>query len=168
MSQASPSNLPANTPAEVIDISPESLEIANCYLQDQDIQKVASDLGITAHLVTKTLAKREVKAYIDNVFMNVGYNNQFKMRAVMDAVISKKLQDLHEADVGSGKDILEILALSHKMSMEHLDKQIEMEKAKQGNLKSQTNIQINDTIGGGSKYGALLQQIMTLDTVDAE
>ena len=111
-------NLPATTPAEVLDISPESLEIANCYLQNQDAADVASVLNIPQTLVTQTLQRKDVRAYIDQVFFDVGFNNRFKMRAAMDAIIKKKFQDMEEADVGSSKDIIEILALSHKMSME--------------------------------------------------
>jgi hypothetical protein len=67
-------NLPTVTPVECLDISPEALEVANCFLQDQDLDKVADILDIPKELVTQILAKREVKAYIDNVFFNLGYN----------------------------------------------------------------------------------------------
>lgn len=156
------SNVPStNTPAEVLQISPESLEIANCYLQTQDINIVADSLAVPTSLVTQTLARRDVKAYIDGVFMNTGFNNQFRMRSAMDALIKKKFQDLEEADVGSSKDILEILALSHKMSMEYLDKQLAVEKAHEANIKSQVNVQINESgVGGGTRYGNLIQQLI--------
>lgn len=157
-----PKNLPSNTPSEVLDISPEALEIANCYLQTQDINIVAESLDIPVHTVANVLAKRDVKAYIDNVFMNLGFNNQFKMRGAMDAILHKKFQDMEEAEVGSSKDILEIMALSHKMSMDYLAKQIELEKLQSSNIRSQVNVQINDG-GDGTKYGRLLQQLITLD-----
>lgn len=157
------SNVPStNTPAEVLQISPESLEIANCYLQTQDVNIVADSLGVPSSLVTQTLARRDVKAYVDGVFMNTGFNNQFKMRAAMDAIIKKKFQDLEEADVGSSKDILEILALSHKMSMEYLDKQLAVEKIRESSIKSQVNVQINESgIAGGTRYGNLIQQLIS-------
>lgn len=163
MSQPS-RNLPAVTPAEVLDISPESLEIANCYLQNQDIVAVAELLDVPVALVTQTLARREVKSYVDNVFMNLGYNNQFKMRAAMDAILKKKFQDMEEAEVGSSKDILEIMALSHKMSMEYLAAQMALEKAQSANnVKNQVNVQINDTGSDGTKYGSLIQKLINLD-----
>jgi len=84
------------------------------------------------------------------------------MRDAMDAIIKKKFQDLEEADVGSSKDIIEILALSHKMSMEYLQKQIDLEKLQQQNIKSQVNVQINDA-GDSTKYGQLIKQLVTLD-----
>ena len=155
-------NLPAVTPAEVLDISPESLEIANCYLQSQDIVKVADLLDVPVALVSQTLARKEVKSYVDGVFMNLGFNNQFKMRAAMDAILSKKFQDMEEADVGSSKDILEIMALSHKMSMEYLAAQMALEKV-QGNVKNQVNVQINENGSDGTKYGSLIQKLINLD-----
>jgi len=159
-----PKNLPANTPAEVLEISPEALEIANCYLQTQDAAEVSSILNVPLTLVTKTLARRDVRSYVDQVFFDIGFNNRFKMRAAMDAILKKKFQDLEEADVGSSKDILEILALSHKITMEQMARQIELEKIHQGNIKSQVNVQINDSgIGDGTKYGNLLQQLISLD-----
>lgn len=149
-------------PAEVLEISPESLEVANSYLQSQDIVKVADELDIPREMVIQTLAKREVKAYIDSVFFNLGFNNRFRMRQLMDTIIQKKLQEMDEADIGSNKDISELVALSHKMTMEQMDREIALEKLKQGNLKTQTNIQINDA-GGGTKYGSLIQQLLQDD-----
>lgn len=159
-------NLPTTTPAEVLEISPESLEIANTYLQLQDQQQVADELSIPVHLVSTTLARRDVRSYIDQVFFDVGFNNRFKMRAAMDAIIRKKFQELEEADIGSNKDIVEILALSHKMTMEQLDKQIELEKVKNSQIKSQVNVQINEgggAPGDGTRYGRLIQQLVQLD-----
>lgn len=153
-------NLPVKSPAETIDISPEALEVANCYLQVQDVKKVADELDIPTELVTQILNKREVAAYVDHVFFNVGFNNRFKMRAAMDAIIKKKFQELEESDMGSTKDIAELLALSHKMTMEELSKQIELKKLEQTNIKNQVNVQINEGFSDGTKYGNLIQQLM--------
>lgn len=155
-------NLPVSTPSEVLEISPEFLEVANCYLQTQDIISTSDTLGVPAAFVVQTLNRKDVKSYVDSVFMNLGFNNQFKMRAAMDAILKKKFQDMHEADVGSSKDILEIMALSHKMSMEYLSKQIELEKLQSSSIKSQVNVQINES-GDSSKYGSLIQQLIHLD-----
>ena len=152
--------LPTNTPAEVLAISPESLEVANCYLQNQDVRKTAEDLGIPPEMVTQILARREVRAYVDNVFMDLGFNNRFKMRKAMDALIARKFQELDEAGIGSTKDISELLALSHKMSMELMDKEIQLKKldAEKGGPKTQTNIQINES---GNNYGSLIERLIT-------
>lgn len=151
--------LPTNTPAEVIEISPEALEVANCYLQSQNISKVADDLGIPVEQVAQYLSRREVKSYIDSVFMDLGFNNRFKMRRAMDALLAKKFQEMDEAGIGTSKDILEIMALSHKMSMDELDRQIQLKKLEneKGGPKTQTNIQINEN---GSNYGSLIERLI--------
>lgn len=146
-----------NTPAEVLDISPEALEVANCYLVEQDIDKVSDTLGINKDLVIQTIGRKDVRSYINNVFFNLGFNNRFKMRKAMDALIQKKFQELEESETGSSKDIAELLALSHKMTMDEMSKEIELEKAKQSNLKSQVNVQINDS---GTRYESLIQKLI--------
>ena len=150
--------LPTSSPAEVVDISPEGLEIANCYLQHQDIDVVAEELDISREMVSSYLSKKEIKSYIDNVFMNLGFNNRFKMRRAMDAVLQKKFQEMEESETGSSKDIAELLALSHKMSMDELSRQIELEKLRQSSVKTQTNIQINN---GDTKYETLIRQLVS-------
>lgn len=160
-------NLPVSGPAEYIQISPEALEVANCYLQLQDIREVSESLEISPDLVTDILARREVKAYIDHVFIDSGFNNRVKMRGAMDAIIKQKFREMEEAGTGSNKDILEILALSHKMTMDQLDRQIALEKLRQGPAKgpkSQVNVQINEN-GGGSNYDRLLSKLMGGDVV---
>lgn len=150
--------VPTNTPAETLRISPEGLEVANAYLQLQDLQKVATELDMPVDMVTTMLAKREVKTYIDNVFMNVGFNNQFKLRSAMDALIGQKFQELQEAGVGSGKDIADLLALSHKMTIETLDRQIALEKLKSESIKNQVNVQVNEF--GSGAYGNLMEKLL--------
>ena len=147
------------TPAEGLNISPEALTIANTYLQTQDISETSRVVGVSLDVVSAYLSRREVKAYIDNVFMDVGYNNRGRMRSLMDQIINKKLEEMQEADIGSSKDITELLALSHKMTMDLLDKQIKLIEAqnKIHNIKNQTNVQINDT--GGTNYQALLDKL---------
>jgi hypothetical protein len=153
-------NLPTTTPAEVLDISPEALEVANAFLQTQDINRVSEDLDIPKEIITQLLSRREVKAYIDNVFMNLGYNNRFMMSEAMDAIIKKKFQELEESEMGSTKDIAELLALKHKMVMDEYSRMIEWEKLRQTNIKSQVNVQIND---GGTKYNSLIEKLLTGD-----
>jgi hypothetical protein len=154
-----------NLPAETLQIAPESLEVANCYLQLQDARKVADELDLPVTLVTEILARREVKQYVDHVFMDTGFNNRFEMRAAMDALIKKKFQEMHEADVGSTKDITELLALSHKMSMDLLDREIQLAKAQQATgPQRQVNVQINEGLDG-SKYSHLINRLISGDGV---
>lgn len=166
-------NPPQTSPAEYVQISPETLEIANCYLQVQDVREVSEQLGISVDLVTHTLSKREVRSYLDYVYQDTGFNNRSKMRRAMDALIQKKFQEMEEAGTGSNKDILEILALSHKMTMDQLDRQIKLEQVRMGGLpgnKTQVNVQVNQGTPA-SNYETLLSKLMSPpshgDVVDA-
>lgn len=154
-----------NLPAETLQIAPEALEVANCYLQLQDSRRVADELDLPPTLVTEILSRREVKAYIDHVFMDTGFNNKFEMRAAMDALIKQKFQELHESQTGSTKDIAELLQISHKMSMDLLDREIQLEKLRAGNAPSkQVNVQINEGLDG-SKYSSLISKLISGDGI---
>ena len=155
-------NLPTASPAEILAISPENLDVANCYLQNQSIEAASQELDIPTDMVAAILAKREIKAYIDSVFMDMGFNNRFKIRNAMDALIKAKFQELEEAGIGSNKDIADLLALSHKMTMEQLDREIKLEAARNGNKpRSQLNVQVNDLSGaGGGAYSNLIERLL--------
>ena len=148
-------------PAETVHISPEALEVANAYLQLNDARAVAQELDLDPEVVTSLLAKREVKSYIDSVFFDSGYNNRFLMRRAMDALIKQKFSELEESQTGSTKDIAELLQMSHKMSMDLLDREIALEKARQSTAtQKQVNVQINEGLDG-SKYSQLVQRLIT-------
>lgn len=159
---------PDATPAEYVQISPEALEVANCYLSTQDIRAVADELSLSVDLVSDILQRREVRAYVDQVFLDTGFNNRHKMRRAMDAIISKKFAEMEEAGIGSSKDIIEIMALSHKMTMDIMDKQIALEKirAEKGTAKTQVNVQVNNE-SNMSNYDKLLNKLMGGGIVDA-
>lgn len=148
-------------PAETVRISPEALEVANAYLQLNDARAVAQELDLDHEVVTNLLARREVKSYIDSVFFDSGYNNRFLMRRAMDALIKQKFSELEESQTGSTKDIAELLQMSHKMSMDLLDREIQLEKARtQTGPQKQVNVQINEGLDG-SKYSQLVQKLIT-------
>lgn len=159
------SNLPTTTAAEALQIDPEGLEVANAYLQDPNIANVADTLGVPRELVTQILDRREVKAYVNQVFQNTGFNNRFKLSELMDAIIAKKLRDMDEADTGSTKDITEILALKQKMLKDHMDHELAMAKLNSSNVKTQVNMQINDN-SGGTKYSALIEKLMQQPSIE--
>jgi len=148
-------------PAEVIAISPEALEVANSYLQENSAKLVSENLAVPLDRVCEILARPEVRNYIDRVFFDMGYNNRFLMRRAMDAVIKRKFEELEEAGVGSGKDIADLLHLSHKMSMDLLDREIQLQKLKtETQPQKQVNVQINDD---GTKYSQLIQKLISGD-----
>ena len=149
-------------PAETVTISPEYLEVANAYMVTQDIEKVADQLEITPDFVSSILDRREVQSYMNRIFLDVGYNNRVKMRELLDSIIQKKIEEMTEADIGSGKDIIEILAMSHKFTMEHLDREIALKKLEQGKPNNQFNVQINND---SSNYAKLLDKLINNTTM---
>jgi len=150
-----------NLPAETLRVAPEFLEVANCYLQLNDPKKVADELDLPVDTITEILKRREVKSYIDSVFFDTGYNNRFLMRRAMDALIKQKFQELEEAQSGSTKDISELLMMSHKMAMDLLDREIQLEKIRAGTgPQKQVNVQINEGLDG-SKYSQLVHKLIS-------
>ena len=75
-------------------MSPEGLEIANAYLEYGNIQETATALAVDENTISEWLGKREVKAYIDSVYLDTGYRNRFKIGNILDEVIEQKLKEL--------------------------------------------------------------------------
>ena len=149
-----------HSPAEVVQLSPEELLIANTYLTLGSIETTSSSLDVAPETIVKTLENPLIKAYIDRVFLDWGFNNRFKIRKAMDLVLEKKFQELDESGTGSSKDIAELLELSHKMTMGELDRQIALEKirSKNSTIKRQVNVQVNEA--QPSNYHNLLATLL--------
>jgi phage terminase small subunit len=141
-------------------MSPEGLEIANAYLEKGTIPAVCAELGVSEHEVSEVLNKREVKQYIDTVFLDTGYRNRFKISETLDMLIEKKLEEADETEIYTSKDMADLLQMAHKMRIEELKAQTEMEKAKAQVVKTQVNIQDTSTVFGQGNYGELIKKLM--------
>lgn len=144
--------------SDMVQISPESLAIANTYLNTQSIDDTAEQLGVERSTVILYMNRPEVKNYINTVYLDGGYRSRFKLAAAIDRIIDKKLEELEEAEIGSSKDIADLLAMAHKMRMDEMKAMTELEKVQNQNIRTQTNIQINDGLGS-SNYSKLLEQL---------
>jgi len=146
---------------EEAQISPEGLEIANTYLKTTSVRETALKLKVTEDSVSKYLNQREVKKYVDTVFLDLGYRNRFKLAATLDDIIERKLEELDEAEMTSNKDIADLLQLAHKMRMDEMKAVADQTKAESATVKNQTNVQINDnsTFGEGN-YGELMKKLL--------
>lgn len=142
-------------------ISPEAIEIANTYLQVGDINTVSVGLGIPKDEVVDYLNKREVKKYIDSVYLDAGYRNKFKLAEVLDTIIDKKLEEVEETEMYSTKDLADLVQMAHKMRMDEIKAQTELEKASAGSIRQQNNVLIQEggTFGQGN-YGALVEKLI--------
>ncbi len=142
-------------------MSPEGLEIANAYLEKGSIPAVCSKLGVSENEVSEILNKREIKQYIDTVFLDTGYRNRFKISETLDMLIEKKLEESEETEIYTNKDMADLLQMAHKMRIDEIKAQTDLEKAKSQTVKTQVNIQDNSgTPFGQGNYGELIKKLM--------
>ena len=109
----------------------------------------------------EALSEREVKRYIDTVYLDLGYRNRQNIATVMDDMIQSKLDEAQETGMYSNKDLADLLQQAHKMRMDEIKAQAEVEKINGTNIKSQTNVQINEGIPfGQGNYGKLMEKLL--------
>lgn len=138
---------------ELKPISPESLEVAQVYLTTElDSQATAHELDMSLVDVQKYLRKPEIKNYISDVLAEVGYSKRGKLTNVLDSVIDQKLAEMQELEMSSSKDILELITQRHKMRIDEMKLEAEIEKAKAG--AGSTNIQVNNN------YSSLMEKLI--------
>jgi hypothetical protein len=136
----------------LVKLAPENLEVANAYLSMGCAIKAASSLGITPDVVHSVLAKSEVKEYMNSVYLDQGYRNRFRLAELLDEIIENKLQEAREAGMYSSKDLVDILALAHKVAEDH-------RKEPKNTIRQQNNVQINSPFGEGN-YGKLMEKLL--------
>ena len=145
---------------ELTTISPEGLEVANSYLTFGNIRAVVEQLGVQENKVVELLNKREVKKYIDTVYLDMGYRNKNNIASLLDEMIESKLDEAKESGVYSNKDLADLLQMAHKMRMDEIKAQAELQKAEATSVKSQTNIQVNEGVPFcQGKYGKLMEKL---------
>lgn len=146
---------------ELTTISPEGLEVANSYLTFGNIRAVVEQLGVQENKVVELLNKREVKKYIDTVYLDMGYRNKNNIAGLLDEMIESKLEEAKESGVYSNKDLADLLQMAHKMRMDEIKAQADLQKAEGTNVKSQTNVQINEGLPfGQGNYGKLMDKLL--------
>ena len=146
---------------ELTTISPEGLEVANSYLTFGNIRAVVEQLGVAENKVVELLNKREVKKYIDTVYLDMGYRNKNNIASLLDELIGSKLEEAKESGVYSNKDLADLQQMAHKMRMDEIKAQAELQKAEASNVRSQTNIQVNEGVPfGQGNYGKLMEKLL--------
>ena len=146
---------------ELTTISPEGLEVANSYLQFGNIRGVCDHLQVAESKVVDILNKREVKKYIDTVYLDMGYRNKNNIGTVLDEMIASKLEEAQETGVYSSKDLADLLQMAHKMRMDEIKAQADLAKAESSNIKNQTNVQVNEGVPfGQGNYGKLMEKLL--------
>ena len=135
-------------------ISPEALLIAETYLETLNIGATALALSLPKDQVVDAMKKAEVKSFLDVVYQDVGYRNKHRLGSLMDNLIDKKLEEMEDAGLeSSNKDIADLIALQHKMSIENKKLDLELVKAQNQVPSTQINVQKN--------YNSLVERILT-------
>lgn len=143
-----------------VKMSPEGLEVANTYLELGSVSEVCTRLNLDENTVSEYLGKREIKQYIDQVYLDTGYRNRFKLASTLDTIIEEKLAEAEESQMYTNKDVADLLQMAHKMRMDEIKAMAEMEKAKTAPIKQQANIQINELPFGQGNYGKLMEKLI--------
>lgn len=142
-------------------IAPESLLAAQTYINTLDITETAKTLQISEEDLSYHLNKKEVKRFIDTVFLDQGYLNRFKLQQTLSIIIDKKMEEMEESEVYSDKDIADLLSLAHKMRMDEINAMIKAEQiTNKTTITKQQNIQINDW---GENYKSLLDNLVSTE-----
>lgn len=142
----------------MVTISPEGVEIANSYLTFGNIKAVSQDLNVSEQKVAEILNTREVKKYIDTVYLDTGYRNRNNIASLLDEMIASKVVEAQESQMFTSKDLFDLLQFAHKMRMDELKHQKETNTQ---TIRNQTNVQINDgNPFGAGNYGALMEKLL--------
>ena len=141
---------------EITSVSPEGLEIANSYLTYGNISAVCQALNVRENVVVEVLNKREVKKYLDTIYLDQGYRNRNNIGNLLDTIIASKLEEAEESGMYSKKDLADLLQMAHKMRMDEIKAQSD-----DINIKNQTNVQINEGLPfGAGNYGELMRKLL--------
>jgi hypothetical protein len=138
-------------------VSPEGAEIANTYLANAcSINDTSRELGIPTYEISAVLHEPLVKTYVNAVLRESGYQSMLTVAEKLDELIEMKWAELQEAEIGSNKDISDLLALAHKVRLD-MSKLLQADtlKAGPGTVK-QTQVNV---FGEGS-YAKLMEKLI--------
>lgn len=150
------SNLPTFSEDKSPDrIQPEELEVADTYIATEFSMETAADvLGITKYEVHQILKKRPVRAYINQCMAEIGHTHMPRLQKLVDSLIDKKLEELDEAEIGSSKDITDLIKLAIELT------KVRAQLLKEENsmtVGKQTNVQINEY---GGNYTGFMKELL--------
>ena len=139
-------------------LNPEAQTVAETYLMYSDVRLTAKELGIPREKVSYYLNRPEVKRFLDTIFLEQGYLNRTRLQDVLDEVFELKLEEMRESEMGSKKDIADLIALAHKIRTDEA-KTINVSETTNA-PRNQINIQNNTSSDFGSNYNSLLEKLV--------
>lgn len=140
-------------------VSPEVVTVANCYLaSSMSMTDTAKELGLETYQVAEILKDKSIRSYINGIIAETGFRQMDKIEGIMNNIIEQKLEELKEAEVGSSKDIAELLSMAHKFATDKM--KIVEAREKESKVSVQRNTQVN-IYDDNSNYGKLMHAIAT-------
>jgi hypothetical protein len=130
-------------------LAPEEYDVANAYLQCGSIEETAKYLQVPVHVITKTLREPNIKTYLDQIYLDLGYRNKNKLGALLDKMIDAKIEEAEETGIYTKKDLLELITLAHKMRMDEIKAEKEV-----------NNVVNIANIGQETNYGRLMRTLL--------
>lgn len=134
----------------LVALTPECLDIANAYLEYGSAKDTAEQLMIPESKVIELLDRKDVRDYINGVYLDRGYRNRNRLGQVLDKMIDQKLEDAEETGIYTNKDLLDLLQFAHKMRMEEIKA---LKEPANGTTVNVANI-------GGGNYGGLMERLL--------
>ena len=101
--------------------APEILEVVDTYMNmGMDMDKTAKALNMERQALASIVQSSAAQSYITGLFYSSGLRNREKFFDMMENIIDKKIEEMEESEMGSSKDIIEILSTFHKMKMDEM------------------------------------------------
>jgi hypothetical protein len=148
-------NLPAYSEDALPEkITPEGAKIANTYLANAcSLVESSHALDLPTHEISNILQQPLIKNYVNSILREHSYGHMVKIAEKLDQLVEMKWQELEEAEIGSNKDIAELLQLAYKM-------RYDMSNLLQKDVipATQKNTQVN--VYGDGNYGKLMQKLI--------
>ena len=135
-----------------------------------DANKTAMALGVPVSTVIQTLQVPAVSAFVSTALLEQGYMNRSKLFSTLDDIVTKKLEEMEENEMGSNADILEILKVMHKMRMDEMAMQLKMQESEAKRNKTSINagnvqvVNVNNPSGQSGNLGGLLNSLLKSNT----
>ncbi len=149
---------PYSEDAQPAAISPEGAKIANTYLANAcSLYMTSNQLEMPTHEISAILEEPHVRRYVNSILKESGLRNMEKIAQKLDELIDKKWEELEEAEIGSNKDIADLLSLAHKMRSDMVKFISEDQKQQAPNI-NQRNTQVN--VYGEGAYGDLMKKLV--------
>ena len=108
-----------------------------------------------AHEISNILQEPVIKNYVASVLKEHSYGHMVKIAAKLDELVEMKWDEITEAEIGSNKDIADLLQLAHKMRLD-MSNLLQRETTPVG--INQKNTQVN--VYGEGNYGKLMEKLI--------